>query len=221
MRTSRVSAALFVFFLFSSLANASLVQMKPGSAVIEKVKIATEAAVTLPEGKTFQMFPYAKGLRKKKVALFWAKVYVAQIFTRETLPPPRSIPFALASLSNQKTVLITLSFLRNVTSNQMKAAFEDSFEENGIDSTKDSSLKPLFEVLGKSGNMKEEQTMAIVFMKDPKGEESIYLDSGAGNIQHAAVDAGTIEKVLKVWFGAPADSGMEILQKQFLGQKED
>lgn len=223
MKSLRRFASVFAFSLaIQAGAGASVLDFKPGDASIEEVKLSREAVLTLPDSdaKSVSLKPYVKGLRKKKVALFWAKVYVGQIFSSTALSPPKSIAEAYDALSKQPTVAITLTFVRHVTADQMKSAFEDSFETNGIDSKNDPGLKPLFDILKKAGDIYDKQTLAIILTKGTAGSEMLYLENGKGELQSTKAEKGTQAKILKLWVGKPADSGMERLHEQFLGKSE-
>jgi hypothetical protein len=220
MKNFRYLNVLFLSALLPLSASSALLETKPGDLVIEEVKLAKEATLKLPDGKSFGLKPYVKGLRRKKVALFWAKVYVGQVFTGDPLAAPKSISDAYDALAKQNTVAISLTFVRHVNAEKVVAAFADSFNENGIDPNTDASAKPLIEVLKKGGDMNDKQTMTVALSKASDGSETIAYDNGKGDVQTANLEKGTSAKVLKLWFGKPADSGVERLQKQFLGQED-
>jgi hypothetical protein len=208
-----------VLGLIAPPASAGILTLKPGEKSIEGVKVSKEA-VFQSEGKPVTLKLYASGLRKKKVAIFWAKVYVGQIFAPAglTIPPP-TMAAALATLSKQPVVALTMTFLRDVSASRQKDAFEDAFETNGID-PKSEEVKPLLEIVEKGGEAKDTRTTTIVFERRKNGSEWIHYENGNGEIQSMGFEKGVIAKVLSIWIGKPTDSGMERLQKQFLG-KED
>ncbi len=214
-------AALALFgALFSAPASfAGILELEPETRTIEGVKLSDSAVLTAGE-KKIKLKRFAAGLRKKKVAIFWANVYVGQVFSTEGLAsPPKSIEEGLETLAKQPVVAITLSFLRDVSVDKMKAAFEDSLQTNKID-PKAEAMKPLFSVVEKSGGMKDKLTTTIVLERAPDGKESFRFENGKGEVQASGVESGAIRKILTMWFGKPADSGVERLHKQFLG-KED
>ncbi len=201
------------------LAHAGILELKPETRTIEGVKLSDSAFLTSGE-KKIALKRFAAGLRKKKVAIFWADVYVGQIFSTEGLEtPPKSIEAGLETLSKQPVVAITLSFLRDVSVDKMKAAFEDSLETNNID-PKSEAMKPLFAVVEKSGGMKDKLTTTIVLERTLDGKESFRFENGIGEVQSSSIESGAIRKILTMWFGKPADSGVERLHQQFLGKDE-
>jgi hypothetical protein len=205
------------FFLMAASASAALLDRVPGDVAIEEVPLAKEATLD-PAGRKIPLHPYVSGLRKKKVALFWAKVYVGQILSTPGLTPPQSIEEALETLSKQPAVAITLSFKRDVGTGRMKEAFEESLKANEID-PKEAALKPLFDAIEKSGGMKDKETTTLVLERNKDGVETFRFENGKGEGQQSALEIGTIRKILIMWLGKPADSGVKIMQEQFLGKK--
>lgn len=225
LRTLRIQASFLVALgtaasLLAAPARAGLLEMKAGEKTIEGVKIAKEA-VFKSEGKPVSLRLYASGLRKKKVALFWAKVYVGQIFATEGLKvPPASMEDAYETIAKQPLVAITLTFLRDVGVGRQKDAFEDSLQTNGID-PKSEIMKPLFAIVEKAGDAKDTLTTTIVFERRKDGAEWIHYENGKGELQSQSLENGMNRKILSIWLGKPADSGMERLHRQFLGKSDD
>ena len=218
-RTQRIYAAFIFGLALVTSATAGVLEMKPGDKTIEGVKVAKEA-IFQSEGKPVALSLYASGLRKKKVALFWAKVYVGQVFTTPGLPVPApSMEVMYATLRKQPVVAFTLTFLRDVGVDRQKDAFEDSLETNGID-PKSEMMKPLFAMVVKAGDAKDTLTTTIVLERRKDGTEWVHYENGKGELQSMAVEKGMNEKVMSIWVGKPADSGMERLHNQYLGKAD-
>lgn len=217
LRNTFISTAAL---LFTISVSANVLETKSGEKSIAGVKLSSEATFQ-SEGKAITLKPYASGLRKKKVALFWPRVYVSQIFTTAglTVPPP-SMEEALATLSKQSIVALTLTFLRDVSASRQKDAFEDSLERNGFD-PKAEDFKPLFEIVEKAGEAKDALTTTIVFERRKDASEWIHYENGRHELQTKSFEKGMIAKILSIWVGKPADSGMERLHQQYLGKSDD
>lgn len=213
-----LATSFFTFALFPSASHAGILEMKPEEKTIEDVKLTSDAVFT-EAGNKVQLQRYVAGLRKKKVAIFWAKVYVGQIFSTPGLSAPKTMPEALETLTKQPVVAITLSFKRDVSTDRMKDAFKESLKENEIDS-ESTAVKPLFEAIAKSGGMKDKETTTILLIRSATGEESFRFENGSGELQSSKVEPGTIQKILTMWVGKPADSGAERMQKEFLGKTD-
>ncbi len=211
--------SMIALLLAPSLAFPAILDTKVGTKVVHEVKLAEEATVQV-DGKTTTLKPYAAGIRKKKVALFWANVYVAQIFSTPGLKtPPATVAEGAQTLADQPVVAVTLTFVRDVDTKKLISGFEDSLQKNDIDPA-DPTVKPLLDMVAKGGDVKEKSTTTIVFEQKKDGAEAIRFENSKGEVQSADFAAGTRKKVMLMWFGKPADSGMERLQKQFLGKAE-
>ena len=212
------------FGLFALVASSSvfggILESKWADRTIEGVKLAKEVSFQ-GAGKTFVLKPYASGIRKKKVALFWAKVYVAQIFTPEgAATPPTSVGSAYETLTQQPLVALTMTFLRDVPAGRQRDAFEDALQANGID-TNAEAITPLFAMVEKAGDTKDTLTNTFVFERRSDATEWVHLENGRSELQSIRFEKGMLSKILSIWFGKPADSGMERLQRQFLGKSDD
>lgn len=223
MSPSKLKLPIFTLVLVALLPltplRAGILKITPGKALIEGVRLA-ESGTLESNGKNFTLKRYVTGLRKKKIAIFWANVYVGQILSTPGLDsPPSTIIEGLETLSKQPVVAISMSFLRDVTVQRMKDAFKESLEANGINPEED-DMKPLFKVVENSGGMIDQRTTTIILERDSDGKESFRFENGLGEIQSSAVKKGTLKKILTLWFGKPADSGVERMQNQFLGLED-
>jgi hypothetical protein len=216
----RISTIFFGLLLSHSLAWGGILTSKLGDQSIEGVKLAKE--VTLESKVKNQVLkPYLSGIRKKKIAFFWAKVYVGQIFTTGSPTiPPKTIEEAYAFLSTQPLTVISMTFLRDIPVKRLMEAFEDSLEKNGSD-PKSENLKPFFKILEKGGEAKDTQTTTIVFEQPGDGSEYVTYENGKGEIQRLSLEKGMVTKLLSIWVGKPSDSGMERLHQQFLGKSDE
>jgi hypothetical protein len=209
----------FALGLSAFSAQAGVLEMKAGDKSMEGVKLTKEATFQ-SEGKSVTLKPYLSGLRRKKVALFWAKVYVGQIFiSTEAKTPPDSIEQAATELAKAPVVAITMTFVRDVSASRQKAAFAESLKNNGVDPDS-AEAKPLLDTVVKAGDAEDKHTTTIVFERRKDGSEWMYYENGHGVLQSSTVAKGMIAKIQGIWVGKPVDSGMERIQREFLG-KED
>jgi len=222
-KTKRIRTTFFTGLLalvaFGTTASAAMLETKPGERTIEGVKLAKEAVFKTESGPV-TLGLYASGLRKKKVAVFWAKVYVGQIFAAPGLKPPTTLAEARETLMKQPIVAISMTFLRDVGASRVKDGFEDSLEANGMDPNSE-ELKPLFTIVEKGGDAKDTLPITLVMERRKDGTEWLHYENAKGEIQSTGFKPGVISKLLSIWVGKPADSGMERLQNQFIGKSDD
>jgi hypothetical protein len=191
---------LVVFFTFTPLSQAaSIAQVELGNEQIESIKLARSVTLTL-NGKSTLLRPFAAGLRKKKVALFWAKVYVIQFFASGE------------SLANSPVSAISLTFKRDLTATQIREGFESSLKENNHN-LESPSFKPLADALRALGNQKDGSTFWIALERH-EDKETVMIENDRGALQTLVVTPGVSDQFLSIWWGKPSDSGMEVLKKE-------
>jgi hypothetical protein len=178
--------------------------------------IPTEA--TLIESNKFNgesLQQVSQAIRRKKIALFWVKVYRCELLA--SLPGQylkTSAEAALNSLTSNKLVALRMEFLRDVGVEKMVSSFTDGLKENDL-KPEEPVYQHFFDAMKKSGDVKEKQTWTIVFEKKDK-DESIHMENGEGKVQMISVPQGTTKNIFKIWFGKPADSGLEEMKEAFL-----
>lgn len=158
----------------------------------------------------------AAGTREKQFAVFWAKVYVAELFAQPAAEYRKSsAKEALASLEKMSGVALRLSFLRDLDNAKIHDGFQESMAANKID-PKAPGMAPFFKAIEKAGNAKEHSSLVLMAERAADGSEKISLQNGAAEPQALAVEKGTIQKIFSIWLGEPADSGLKNLQKELL-----
>ncbi len=214
----RTTTALILTLFFSiPSAFAGIAETTPGTGEIEKVKLSSQATVSIDGTKT-TLTQLGAGLRRKKVAVFWAKVNVVQVFASDTkkIAPGTPVSAVHEELSSKNgTVAIALTLLRDLTPSQIKDAFQDALNKNGVDPLS-AALTPLMEVISALGKQDEGGTIWIVMQKRPDGLETVYFEDFKGRLHTVRLTSGQIKNLLLIWFGKPADSGMEQLQDQMI-----
>lgn len=218
----RTTTALILTLFFSiPSAFAGIAETTPGTGEIEKVKLSSQATVSIDGTKT-TLTQLGAGLRRKKVAVFWAKVNVVQFFASDTkkIAPGTPVSAVHEELSTKNgTVAIALTLLRDLTPSQIKAAFQDALKHNDVDPSS-AALAPLMEAISGLGKQTEGGTIWLVMRKKPDGSETVYFEDAKGELRTIQVEKGQIKNLLLIWFGKPADSGMEQLQEQMIPKAE-
>jgi hypothetical protein len=138
------------------------------------------------------------GTRVKKVVLVKAKVYVAAHYTDEAKPVVES-----------STRAMHLTFLRDVDAEKIRSSFTDSLKENGVD-PENSAVKHILSAL--TFSMKDKGTLTLIGETGP-GREILTLE---GPTTTRAESKDVVTSFWKIWFGKPADGGLEDLQEELL-----
>lgn len=196
---------------------AGVLTASPGSREIEKVKVSTEAKAKLAD-RSYNLKLVGAGLRYKKVALFKADVYVAELFAESADKFTKTEAGALDSAAAQKAVALRMTFLRDVEGEKVAGSFKDGLEENKIplDSP---NVKAFLEAVKSGGESKKGSTLVVLGEKLAGGKEAVSWENGSGKVTTISGDAGFIRTIFSLWFGKLDDSGLESLRDQILGLK--
>lgn len=111
--------------------------------------------------------------------------------------------------------MVTMTFLRDVGIGKIVDGFKESFSENGI-KAEAAPYSKLLDGVKQSGDVKEGQIYYAVFSGDEQKAQISFQTNGKEYFVMNDADNTTLTNILKIWFGKPADSGLEELQKQFL-----
>jgi hypothetical protein len=161
-----------------------------------KIAIATE--VKPAAGGAPKLFLTGAGVRKKKVALFNVNVYVAAHYSD-----------VAGKAEAGKVHALELTFLRDLSAEQVRGAFQESLKANGADPN--------------TGALKT--VLAKIDMPMPKGTSLTLLGIGGDKLQIETPTGTTLSgegpalvtDFWKIWFGKPADSGLADLKPQLTG----
>lgn len=205
-----------------SFANAEMLTLKPGPNSINGVNVSTSATATLKmDNKTtsnFDLTTVGAGLRNKQV-IFNIPVYVAQMMMSDSARFVKSANGALPSIDNETSVAIRMSFLRDVDAQTVATSFQDSFDANKI-SARDPDVVQFMNVVNKNGDVKSGGTLTIFITKNADGSETLAYENlkPGTDVQPAVIQVGKdmAHKIMSIWLGNPADSGLADLKAALL-----
>jgi len=176
------------------------------------VPIYSEARISLP-GKhgLYTVKLTGAGLKRKKILFVTVNVYVVASYVYSSSGISATDP--LGSLSKSNLELLYLTLVTDVKASQLRGAFEDALDLNGVDLEDphfDNLLKRLVYDLA------AETEVAIVAQTTTKGSlERVYLELPQETITDEASDFGM--DFWRVWFGIPVDKEMGKLKKILMG----
>lgn len=168
-------------------------------------------------GVTANLLGTGAGVRVKKVLLFQANVYVAQSFLDASdlklLEAAQTVEKRVEVVMSAKTKALHLTFLRDVSADKLKSAFEESLALNGAD-LKSENVTQFFSAINQE--MKQKSTLSLVGRKDGKNQ-TLYLEI-PGN--HLSLNGpNVVDTFWKIWFGKTTDDQLRVLQLRLLGVK--
>jgi hypothetical protein len=207
---------IFALAILASVASqAAILTFEAGPQQINGVVLNKTAAINDAKGAPtpVKMDLLGAGLRTKTVLVVEAKVYVAQLFSDNKAGYSRDAN-ALASLvSTSNRVALKIDMLRTVSSAALSASFKDALVANGY--TIDAELSNMLASIEKSAEATSGKSITMYMAKDA-GKTNLYYQDTAGAVQSFTGSAQLMTKILSIWLGTPADSGLANLKTQLL-----
>lgn len=199
--------------LVSQFASADILTLTPGTQTLDGVTVASGGTLTLPSGPvTLTTATY--GLRQKQVAVVNVKVYVLTVLSSDASAYQKSsIGAALTSLDGMQANALRLDFVYAVSASTVESSFADAFSANNVDTSRP-AIQNFLSAVSSGGAAASGKALTIAF--DEKNNQILYQDN-SGNVTTVAGDSTLLNDVLAIWFGVPADSGLQTLQTALLG----
>jgi len=159
-----------------------------------------------------------KGIRTKTVVFFNVNVYEAQFLVSDKPAFMSSLKSGtpMAALAKTDKAELRLKFLRNVSAGKIETSFRDGLEANKI-SPKTPNMKAFLKVIEDSPEFDEGKT--VVLTGNIKEGTIVYTDT-AGKATTMKVGTADVLNLFSIWFGTPADGGLEKLKSALLGKAE-
>ncbi len=200
--------------LFAVSAEAAILELSGSPEMIEaadvKVPIYPLAKLKLSGGSPTDVLKLTgSGVRKKSILR--VSVYVAASYIKD--PSSLTGMEPLAKLPSGMPRAIQLTFVRNVTEEQMRSGFIEALKENKVD-VETPAIKSL--LAGIKGPLAEKTQMTLVgFGKG--GLDTLFIDFPGGTVSAKGKDLAL--DFWKIWFGKSADGGLEDLKAQLVSGK--
>ena len=211
---------LFLFaiaFASAVTAQSALLSYEPGPKNLAAVTLNKTATINDAKGAptNLKMDLLSAGIRSKTVLVVEAKVYVLQLFSDNKSGFVRDSS-ALASLvKNSTRVALKIDMLRTVSASALAESFKEALEANGY--TIDAELTNILGLFSKSADAAQGKTLTLLMTKDTaKNKTNIYYEDAKGTLQSLVVSPEVMTKIMSIWLGTPADSGLEKLKVELL-----
>ncbi len=207
--------------LSTMVANAgSLALLKATGEVkktVENVSVNAGAVATLLNGQSINLTTLGAGLRSKKVLFINAKVYVGQLLTDNASQVKLDSSELLTQLNNNNANAFTMTFVRSVSADQLMTAFREGFNANNIDMNTP-AIQGLLNAISVGGDINTNDVLVFLLTKNADGTETLSFQNQKGVVTSLAggADKSLASKILALWIGQGADSGVTELKKQIL-----
>lgn len=203
--------------LWSGLAHADLLTLKPGNSAKQGVNITAGATAQLA-GANYELSTVGSGLRKKKVVLVPIKVYVAQLMVGDPGRHVKTANGALPSIDSQTTVAMHLTFLRDVPAQNVKESFQSSLDANGVPAD-DPDIAAFMNLVDEVGAAETNGTLTIFVTKNADQTETLALENKLASgavVKTMTGQKGLASKLMSIWLGVPADDYLAELKDEML-----
>jgi hypothetical protein len=166
-------------------------------------------------GRSFQVSPLGKGIRKKKIAFFSVQVYEAELFVSNisVFKDSLRVQAALEALGKMEAATIRLRFLRTLHSEQVRESFSDALKVNHADPSAP-KMNEFFSKVAQTDSFVEEKSVSI--SADFTNGILAYQDQ-SGRVSEIRGDKKFVLEIFSIWLGVPADGGLASLQKLLVG----
>jgi hypothetical protein len=197
-------------------AQASLLTFDQGTKQIEGVNLSPVAHINDAQGKptNINLDILGAGLRTKTVLFVAAKVYVAQLFADNKAAFTRDANALTSLVNNSKSVAMKLSLLRTVSADTLAVSFREGIEHN--DYTVDAELEQMLNLIETSADAVQGKSVTMLMVRNALGGTKVYYEDSNGAQKSFVGSAGIMTKVMSIWLGKTADSGLTTLKQSLL-----
>lgn len=199
--------------LAASVSFADLLTKDFSGNDLSGVKLSKTASMKVDQYNV-NLTQISAGLRNKKVLVTNVKVYTAELFVSEPSVVVKTDADLLNSVSQAKTAVVQLTFLRAVEADQVQVSFRDALMANNVD-VNSAEVKALFSHMVAGGEAKNKGTMTFATNKNTDGTETLYYEDTKGTV-NAVVGKDLTRKIFSMWLGIPADDGLKKLKEEML-----
>ena len=209
--------ALSLIMLITVSAQASLLSYTAGDKTNSGIVLNKSAAINDAAGKpsALTMDLLGAGLRSKRVLIVDAKVYVAQLFSDNKDGFSRDAGALQSLVQNSTRVALKIDMLRTVTAVDLANSFKEALTANKI--VIDAEMTSILALFSKSADAASGKSLTVLMVKDAKNvKTNMYYEDAAGKTQSLVGSPEVMLKIMSIWLGTPADSGLEKLKASLL-----
>jgi len=209
------------FSLAAQLSQASILNVESGTEKIAGISVANSATLAAPANtqtapeEALKLTQVGAGIREKKIVFVNVDVYLAQLFLSNPAQFKALDTKTVDKLGGQKAVALQIHFLRDLSSDKMKSAFEESLKKNNAD-TKSDLVQEFFKVLDQIKEGKKGQTLTILGQKISDTEDKLTVEDGNSKTYEITKPTGMIKTIFSIWLGEPTDKELAELQKKLM-----
>ena len=209
--------AMSLIMLMTVSAQAALLSYTAGDKNNSGIVLNQSAVINDAAGKptALTMDLLGAGLRTKRVLIVDAKVYVAQLFSDNKAGFTRDAGALQSLVQNSTRVALKIDMLRTVTAVDLSNSFKEALTANKI--AIDTEMTNILALFSKSADAASGKSLTVLMVKDAKNvKTNLYYEDAAGKTQSLVGSPEVMTKIMSIWLGTPADSGLEKLKASLL-----
>ncbi len=198
-------------------AKASLLTYEAGTLQLNGVNLNKTATINDAAGAptALKMDLLGAGLRSKTVLIVEAKVYVAQLFSDNKAGFSRDANALTSLVKNSSRIALKINMLRTVSAVSLAQSFREALQANGY--VIDTELTNILALFEKSAEATSGKSLSLLMKKDATANKvNVYYEDTTGKTQSVVAAPEVMIKILSIWLGKPADSGLEKLKASLL-----
>ncbi|MBY0452761.1 MAG: chalcone isomerase family protein [Bdellovibrionaceae bacterium] len=209
--------ALFLIMLVTVSAQASLLSYTAGDKSNNGIVLNKTAALNDAAGKptALTMDLLGAGLRSKRVLIVDAKVYVAQLFSDNKAGFSRDGSALQSLVQNSTRVALKIDMLRTVSATDLSNSFKEALTANNV--AIDAEMTTILGLFSQSADAASGKSLTVLMVKDAQNvKTNLYYEDAAGKTQSMVGSPAVMTKIMSIWLGTPADSGLEKLKASLI-----
>jgi hypothetical protein len=203
---------LLAALVLSIHANADLLTLKPTNPPTSNTGVALSSGGSASlSGFNFPVTTVGQALRVKN----GSKVYVGQLMVSDTSRYVKTVAGALSSLDNEQSVALVMNFIMFVPTFMVTSDFKAAAQLNNVVAT-DPDIAPFMDFVSLAGGIgfRNGSQFTMFFTKNNNGTLTLAVEvkmsatDTAPTTKTLALSPQGLHKILSMWLGQPADSGL-------------
>lgn len=203
-----------VILSFALVSNASILTQEPGKSDLKGVKIADKGSIAF-DRQSVPLDLVGAGVRSK----FMFSVYVGQLYSSDLSTFVRKDDKALESLDKGRTLVMSLTFVRDVSANDVQKGFRDALLKNDVN-LNDAAISQFLAAVKNGGDADDGKSFVIATNKLADGSEVLVYEDTKGQLTTIPAPTGTSKSIFSIWMGEPVDGGVESLKSDIISYKK-